>query len=78
MELSEDQLGFFSLVMSYVKACKYHKTNSSPKFVLPVMPRTNFVKMFRMTGLEQLCAEKSLYSIVQVVSCYETNAGQVV
>ncbi|PLB46617.1 hypothetical protein P170DRAFT_427923 [Aspergillus steynii IBT 23096] len=69
-DLSEDALGFFALVLSYAKASAYGAAEKSPKMDTSIMPRTDFVAMFQLTGLERLLENKSLYEIVRVGACY--------
>ena len=68
-----DVLGFFSLVLSYAKVADY-STNSSPKFLTSIMPRTSFITMFNLVksglgdGLNS--GPDALYEIVKVLACY--------
>lgn len=72
-DITDEFLGYFSLLTSYCVVAKYNEPKEGPKRSLPVMPRTDFVAQyiqFVEKKLEaQLCDGKtSLYDIVQKVS----------
>ncbi|KAL8755599.1 MAG: hypothetical protein Q9199_003536, partial [Rusavskia elegans] len=45
---SDDLLGFFALVISYTKATRRIQAKDGPKHSLSIMPRTNFVAMYKL------------------------------
>ncbi|KAI4258082.1 MAG: hypothetical protein L6R42_005303 [Xanthoria sp. 1 TBL-2021] len=45
---SDDLLGFLSLVVSYAKATRRMQAKDGPKHSLCIMPRTNFVAMYKL------------------------------
>ncbi|KAI1349146.1 hypothetical protein F5Y01DRAFT_327670 [Xylaria sp. FL0043] len=70
-----DLLGFFSLVISYVKAASDYRSGVSPKFLLPILPRNDFQTMFNLVrgslGSSLDMGDGSLYNIVKTLACYE-------
>lgn len=70
--VTDDALGFFSLVLSYAKAAENLQPDDSPKTLTTIMPRTNFVTMFKMVVNGLSGYEKgTLYDIVKVLACYK-------
>ncbi|KAL8724634.1 MAG: hypothetical protein Q9166_007844 [cf. Caloplaca sp. 2 TL-2023] len=72
-DITDEFLGYFSLLTSYCVVAKYNDPKKGPKRSLPIMPRTDFVAQyvqFVEKKLEaQFCDGKtSLYGIVQKVS----------
>lgn len=71
--VKNDLLGFFSIILSYAKAAKTMAVDKSPKFLLPIMPRTEFTTIFNMVK-PQLSpgkpGSKSLYNILKILACY--------
>ncbi|KAF2823988.1 hypothetical protein CC86DRAFT_409001 [Ophiobolus disseminans] len=78
--IDDDMLGFYSLLMSYVKVGSTASAadTGGPKQALPIMPRTSFVTMYNVwaDGLEKdKCPKRKrgkektrLYEIVQVLA----------
>ncbi|KAI0198381.1 hypothetical protein F4808DRAFT_436186 [Astrocystis sublimbata] len=71
-----DVLGFFSMILSYIKAAGIEKPDPyrSPKFLLPIMPRNDFQTMFNLikSGLGSMdSGPDALYHIVRAISCYK-------
>ena len=81
-DITDDFLGYFSLLTSYCVLAKANDPREGPKRSLPIMPRTDFVAQyiqFVEQKLEaQFCDGKtSLYDIVQQVSGRDGNlAGE--
>ncbi|KAJ3580553.1 hypothetical protein NPX13_g18 [Xylaria arbuscula] len=71
---TSDVLGFFSLVLSYVKAADFYQPGESPKFRLPIMPRNDFQSMFNLIkgglGSSLDAGDSTLYNIVKTLACY--------
>ena len=75
-----DVLGFFSLVISYAKKAtttsppKYSST--SPKFTIPIMPRTEFVTLYAQVK-STLPGTGTLYDLVKILACYKNDEDDV-
>ena len=72
-DITDEFLGYFSLLTSYCVVARYNIPKESPKRSLPVMPRTDFVAQYtrfvEKKLADQLCDGKtSLYDIIQRVS----------
>ncbi|KAI8944110.1 hypothetical protein F4801DRAFT_572847 [Xylaria longipes] len=69
-----DALGFFSLVLSYVKAADRYVSGQSPKFQVPIMPRNDFQSMFNLIkgglGSSLDSGSDALYTIIKTLACY--------
>lgn len=71
-------LGFCSLVMSYAKGAKKHwlrGEEGSPKIILTVMPRTEFVTLFKQVK-PAFPPSGELYDIFNVLACYKTTKAE--
>ena len=73
IDINDQFLGFFSLLTSYCVASKYNTPKQGPKYSLTIMPRTDFLTMYK-TFVEgkiksQLAdCKTSLYDIVSALS----------
>ncbi|KAF2968912.1 hypothetical protein GQX73_g4700 [Xylaria multiplex] len=74
-DINAEFLGFFSLLASYCVAASEGDPNHGPKRGLNIMPRTNFLTMYKTFAKkklkEQLAAGVSLYDIVRVVAALD-------
>ncbi|KAI0480399.1 hypothetical protein GGR56DRAFT_626001 [Xylariaceae sp. FL0804] len=71
-DMTDDVLGFCSLVLSYAKAAKAHGRlgdNQSPKNILTYMPRTNFNEIFKTQVSSKLTGD--LFTIFNTLACYK-------
>ena len=79
-DITDDMLGFFSLLVSYAKATKDMKASEGPKHSLSIMPRTDFVTMYKMfdaklkAQYEGGCS--SLFDIVQKLARKDGDGGR--
>ena len=79
--ITEDVLGFFSLILSYAKNAHKLVANQSPKHINSIMPRTDFSTMFNdvrhnlPNGFRNLGG--SLYYVVARLACYKNVGGGV-
>ncbi|KAL8895447.1 MAG: hypothetical protein Q9207_008169 [Kuettlingeria erythrocarpa] len=69
--VTDDVLGFFSLVMSYAKGARQESSDTSPKEIMSIMPRTDFTNIFSMLEAE---VTGDLYDLVKKLACYR-NSG---
>ena len=67
--LTDDVLGFFSLVMSYVKADWDFGTSGSPKQLTNIMPRTDFTTIY--TQLRGKIQGGILYEVCKELACFK-------
>lgn len=79
-DITDDFLGFFSLLTSYCALADFTDPKQGPKHLLPVMPRTDFVTQYNTFIQPKLAAQlsqkktlsrklkTSLYDIVETVS----------
>lgn len=76
--ITDDALGFLSLVLSY--AMKAAAPGSgvdediSPKFLTPIMPRTDFTSMYKEV---RSALSGSLYPLIKVLACYKNEGDSV-
>lgn len=75
--VTDDMLGFFSMVLSYAKHADEAYTDSSPKHLLSIMPRTDFTTIFNTirsfvpgTDYPNNWRPGSLYSLIKILACY--------
>lgn len=72
-DVTQDMLGFFSVVLSYAKSSDKLKDNQSPKHLTSIMPRTDFTTMF---NLIRHSVPVPLYPLIKILACYEeTSSG---
>ncbi|KAI1320050.1 hypothetical protein F5Y16DRAFT_417644 [Xylariaceae sp. FL0255] len=74
----KDVMAFFSLILTYVKNAR--KVNKSPKLNSSIMPRTDFLTIFKLVQpklASVLTDSDSLYQIVKQLACWNWNSGQV-
>jgi hypothetical protein len=70
-EVSDDVLGFCSLVLSYAKAAgKPLIGDESPKLRLTFMPRTEFNTMYNQVKSK---LKGDLFALFDTLACYKTN-----
>ena len=67
-DISEDVKGFFSIVLSYVKGAKIEKADYSPKRLLWIMPRTDFIALYQIVKPK---IRGDLFALVSVLVCYD-------
>lgn len=72
-DITNEFLGYFSLLASYCVVAKYNDPREGPKRSLPVMPRTDFVAQYTQFVEKKLAnqfsdGKTSLYDIIQKVS----------
>lgn len=72
--VTDDVLGFFSLVISYAKGAKEEDEDTSPKEIISIMPRTDWANIFNQvkSGIPD-----SLYDAVKIVACYKRSGDGV-
>lgn len=56
-DITEHMLGFLSLVASYAKGTETARPSDGPKHSLSLMPRTDFITMYRLSELQDLLKE---------------------
>jgi hypothetical protein len=64
-------LGFFSLILSYIKGVEFLEENS-PKELSSIMPRTDFHNMYLQVRDKITNTSGRLYDIVKVLVCLKT------
>jgi hypothetical protein len=67
--VTDDVLGFCSLVLSYAKAAREMQPNASPKIDITIMPRTDFNTMFKQVS-KKLGGD--LFQLFDVLACYKS------
>ncbi|RDL32656.1 Uncharacterized protein BP5553_09112 [Venustampulla echinocandica] len=74
-KVSDDVLGFCSLVLSYAKGAHYPLgRDQSPKLMLPFMPRTEFNTIFQQVKSK---IPGDLFTLFNSLACYKTEDGNV-
>lgn len=68
--VKDDLLGFFSMVLSYAKAAKQMDVDTSPKHILPIMPRSDFTTIFSQVKSQLKPESGSLYAVLKILACY--------
>ncbi len=73
-KLTDDVLGFLTLVLSYAKAAKTKtlKPDQSPKQLLSFMPRTEFNTMYEQVKSK---IPGDLFTLLDTLACYTTTAN---
>lgn len=73
-DVSEDAMGFLSLVLSYAKnAERRADTSASPKSSISIMPRTDFASLYQdVSG----SLKGDLYQLVSLLACYKNDEGK--
>jgi len=75
-EVTDDVLGFCSLVLSYAKAASDAlRADESPKLRLTFMPRTEFNTIFQQVKSK---IQGDLFTLFNSLACYTTNSDGVV
>ncbi|CAG8959056.1 hypothetical protein HYFRA_00012836 [Hymenoscyphus fraxineus] len=86
VDLSPESLGFFSIVVSYAKAAANGvvKPDAGIKHTIPIMPRTDFAKLYKdyvEPNLKQVfdtdACDYSLYNVVKKLSEYKGDGSNV-
>ena len=72
--VTDDVLGFFSLVISYAKGAKEEDEDISPKEIISIMPRTDWTNLFNQV---KSAIPDSLYDVVKIVACYKRSGDGV-
>ena len=67
-------LGFFSLVLSYAKGARTELEDDSPKGIMSIMPRTEFITVFSQVKDKVALKPSSLYQLVKILACYQNGA----
>ena len=69
-KVSDDVLGFCSLILSYAKGAKYPLSqDQSPKLMLTFMPRTEFNTIFKQVSSK---IPGDLFNLFNSLACYKT------
>lgn len=68
--VTDDLLGFLSLVISYAKGAGYVLPGFSPKTIISIMPRTDWTNLFKQV---ESAIRGSLYDIVKILACYNSD-----
>ncbi|KAH6675112.1 hypothetical protein B0J14DRAFT_637790 [Halenospora varia] len=73
LKVSDDVLGFCSLVLSYAKGANYPLSqDQSPKLMLTFMPRTEFNTIFQQVKSK---IPGDLFTLCNSLACYKTENG---
>ena len=72
--VTEDVLGFFSILISYIKGARRFYDDQSPKMLISIMPRTGFAALYEQVR-DRIPGR--LYDVVKMVSCYRNEGGVV-
>lgn len=77
--VSQDVMGFLSLVLSYAKNARLMDEDTSIKDLTSVMPRTDFTTIYGLIKSELPTHAEgwSLYTLVNILSCYENTGNDV-
>ena len=68
LKLTDSVLGFFSLVVSFAKAAHQANPGDSPKQSLPIMPRTDFVTLYKESGVQDLIENDDAFGFLRQTS----------
>lgn len=75
-----DVLGFFSLVISYIKKATATSpptySSTSPKFTISIMARTEFVTLYAQVK-STLPGTGTLYNLLKILACYKNDEDDV-
>ena len=74
-KVSDDVLGFCSLVLSYAKiaaSLQFQQADASPKLFLTFVPRTEFNTIYQQVKLKNL---GDLFALFNSFACYTANAA---
>ena len=74
--VTDDILGFFSLILTYAKQAHKLEVNKSMKFGSTIMPRSNFRTIYQQIE-RKIPRHLNLYDLVKILACYENNAETV-
>ena len=78
--VKQDVLGFFSLVISYIKQASPTNppvySTTSPKNAISIMPRTDFVTLYAQVS-GALPESGTLYNLVKILACYKNQDDDV-
>lgn len=72
-DLTDDLLGFFSMIVSYAKGAGSNAPGESSKMIIPIMPRTDFVTIYGQISsklADQLHCD-TLFNIEQILAMYK-------
>lgn len=73
-KVTNDMLGFASMVLSYAKGAKYQlQPDESPKLMTTFMPRTEFNTMFKQVKSK---FSGDLFKLFEVLACYKTKVSK--
>ncbi|KAI1743055.1 hypothetical protein F4680DRAFT_391563 [Xylaria scruposa] len=73
-DVTDDVLGFCSLVLTYAKGAKYDlHPDQSPKLLFQFMPRTEFNTIFQQVRTKM---PGDLFSIFNILACYKLQNGK--
>ena len=73
-KLTDDVLGFFSLLLSYVKAdWDVLDTSNSPKQLLNIMPRTDWANLYAQVKEKGPVSPDRLVETVKQLACFKTD-----
>lgn len=73
-KVTNDMLGFASLVLSYAKGAQYQlQPDESPKLMTTFMPRTEFNTMFKQVKSK---FSGDLFKLFEVLACYKTKVSK--
>ncbi|KAL1858812.1 hypothetical protein Daus18300_009810 [Diaporthe australafricana] len=76
VDIKDDMLGFFSLVLTYAKAADKLVQVAHLKYLSSIMPRTNFLMMYKLieNGLEPyLKKQGDLFTLLKHLACWEND-----
>lgn len=73
-KVTDDMLGFASLVLSYAKGAQYQlQPDESPKLMTTFMPRTEFNTIFKQVKSK---FSGDLFELFEVLACYTTKVSK--
>jgi len=70
--VTDDVLGFLSLIVSYAKVAAPQVEDESSKLLTPIMPRTDFTTIYNQV---KPAIRGPLYNLVKILACYKNIDG---
>ncbi|KAK4690725.1 hypothetical protein P7C71_g6131, partial [Lecanoromycetidae sp. Uapishka_2] len=72
--LTDDVLGFFSLMMSYIKADWTFGDSGSIKKLVPIMPRTDFTSIY-ISQMKKTIPSSEFYDVCKELACFRNDGS---
>lgn len=73
--VTEDVLGFLSLLVSYAKVARAMDEDETLRHLLPIMPRTDFVG--QLNQVSSKLQNVDIYQVVTILACYTNGAASI-